>query len=90
MTAFDRCMVRPENIRILRDGEHADIVVKAILEDTVMLGAFSRHIARLATGERLVAVNWSDEKGALHHPGDNVRLGWDGAKAVMLSAERSR
>ncbi|MER2537522.1 MAG: ABC transporter ATP-binding protein [Rhizobiaceae bacterium] len=90
LTASDRCMVRPENIRILKEGEQADTVVEATLEDTVMLGAFSRHIARLATGERMVAVNWSDEKGAPHHPGERVRLGWDGAKAVMLSAERGR
>ena len=85
-----KCMVRPENIRILGEGEKADMVVDAILEDTIMLGAFSRHVARLVTGERLVAVNRSDEKGAPHHPGETVRLGWDACNTVHLGAEAGR
>jgi len=89
-SATSKCMVRPENIRLLREGEKADTVVDAILEDTIMLGAFSRHVARLITGERLVAVNWSDEKGAPHHPGETVRLGWDACNTVHLAAEVGR
>lgn len=84
-----KCMVRPENIRILRQGEHADMVVEAVLEDTIMLGSFSRHVARLPNGERLVAVNWSDEAGTPHRQGDAIRLGWDGSKTVQLSTERA-
>ena len=85
-----KCMVRPENIRILGEGERADTIVDAILEDTIMLGAFSRHVARLVTGERLVAVNWSDERGTPHHPGETVRLGWDACNTVHLAAEAGR
>lgn len=85
-----RYMVRPENIRILRQNETADTVVEAILEDTVMLGSFSRHIAKLSSGERLIAIQWSEEGGATHRPGDAIRLGWDGSKTVLLSTDCSR
>ena len=86
-TPSSKCMVRPENIRILKEGEKADTVVNAILEDTIMLGAFSRHVARLGTGERLIAVNWSDENGVPLHLGETVRLGWDACNTVMLAME---
>lgn len=85
-----KCMVRPENIRILEEAERADTVIDAILEDTIMLGAFSRHVARSVTGERLVAVNWSDEKGTMHRPGEAIRLGWDACDTVHLAAEAGR
>ena len=82
-----KSMVRPENIRILKDGELADTVVEAVLEDTVMLGAFTRHVAKLASGERLVAANWSDEGDAPHRRGEVVRLGWDRTKTVLVPAD---
>lgn len=79
-----KSVVRPENIRILSQGECADHVVDAVLEDTVMLGPFSRHFARLANGERLMAVKWSEEASISHRQGEAVRLGWDACKAVEL------
>lgn len=77
-------MVRPENVRLLKKGENAEVVVEAILEDTIMLGAFSRHLAKLATGERLIAVSWSEESGEISRPGEAVRLGWDSCKTVQI------
>ena len=85
-----KCMVRPENIRILGEGEQADTMVDAVLEDTIMLGAFSRYVARLASGEVLVAVNWSEEKGAPKHPGEAVRLGWSDSNTVLLAVESTQ
>ena len=85
-----KSVLRPENIRILSQGECADHIVEAVLEDTVMLGPFSRHIARLANGERLMAVNWSDEAGISCRQGEAVRLGWDASKAVQLSTGTGR
>lgn len=82
-----KSVVRPENIRILAQGECADHVVDAVIEDTRMLGPFSRYVARLDNGDRLMAVHWSDEDSAPRKQGEAVRLGWQRSKTVTLSEE---
>ncbi len=78
-------MVRPEHLRILGPGEHADNVLQATLEQTIMVGAVTRHYVRLASGEPIGVTALTTGPIQTHKPGDTVRLGWPADRTVVLA-----
>jgi putative spermidine/putrescine transport system ATP-binding protein len=74
-----RCTVRPEKIRLLDDGDHAEATAEGVVREVAYLGAITRYQVELDSGETLVAVrqnlNMSADQ-ALAERGRRVRLGW--------------
>ena len=76
-----RFVVRPEKIRMLTEGESADVgmtVEPGRVEQVVYAGMTTRYIVRLDRGEQLVAVRQNiDAQGdAQKFEGQPVRLAW--------------
>jgi ABC-type Fe3+/spermidine/putrescine transport system ATPase subunit len=73
-------VVRPENMRRLRDGEQADMVVSGTVEEAVFLGAHVKYVLLLPSGEKLRVLDAADPTRAAI--GEVIRAGWN------LSAQR--
>jgi putative spermidine/putrescine transport system ATP-binding protein len=71
--------VRPEKIRLLRDGEGGGEAVAGIVREVAYLGAITRYEVELDDGERLVVVRQNLDttaEQALAQRGRRVRLAW--------------
>jgi putative spermidine/putrescine transport system ATP-binding protein len=81
-----RCklIIRPENVRVLREGETADCVVDGVMEDVIFVGGVTNFRVRLPDGVLLTAKRLTAETRLLLAQGAPVRLGWDARDVVVL------
>jgi putative spermidine/putrescine transport system ATP-binding protein len=87
-----RFVVRPEKIRMLRDGEEAAPgmrVEPGTVEQVVYVGTSTRYVVRLDRGEQLVAARQNVEVsgGDPHSEGRRVRLAWAPEHTYVLERE---
>ena len=78
------CMVRPENVRLLFDGEQAPNQLDATLSDVIVVGGITKHYARLADGRQVSATALTTGPGRAARPGEKVRLGWEPERTVVI------
>jgi putative spermidine/putrescine transport system ATP-binding protein len=78
-------LIRPENVRILHDGEGAteENVASAVVEQLSFVGGRTR-VQALVGGERILASRVSARDEQAIQPGENIRLAWSQANAVVL------
>jgi putative spermidine/putrescine transport system ATP-binding protein len=84
-----RFVVRPEKIRMLAEGEPADVgmtVEPGRVEQVVYAGMTTRYIVHLDRGEQLVAVrqNMDAQDDAQKFKGQPVRLAWTADHTYVL------
>ena len=81
-----RCklIIRPENVRVLRDGDTADCIAQGVLEDVIFVGGVTNFRVRLPDGVRLTAKRLTAETQLSLAPGAPLRLGWNAADVVVL------
>jgi len=79
-----RVMVRPEALRMLRDGETADNELRAVLRDVVMSGGTTLHLFGTPGGVELAARRLTEGLGEARRPGDAVRLGFSSTHAIII------
>jgi putative spermidine/putrescine transport system ATP-binding protein len=85
--------VRPEKIRMLAEGESADVgmtVEPGRVEQVVYVGMTTRYIVRLDRGEQLVAVrqNMDAHGDAQKFEGQPIRLAWTADHTYVLDKGR--
>jgi putative spermidine/putrescine transport system ATP-binding protein len=78
-------LIRPENVRILHDGEGAseENVASAVVEQLSFVGGRTR-VQALVGGERILASRVSARDEMAIQPGEKIRLAWSQANAVVL------
>jgi putative spermidine/putrescine transport system ATP-binding protein len=79
-----RVMVRPEAMRLLREGERAENELTAILHDTVMSGGTTVDRFATASGEILMAKRLTDGLAARARPGEAAQLGFAADRAFAI------
>jgi putative spermidine/putrescine transport system ATP-binding protein len=79
-----RVMVRPEAMRLLRDGERAGNELGAVLHDTVMSGGTTLDRFATAGGAILTARRLTDGLSPRARPGEAVRLGFETDRAFAI------
>ena len=79
-----KCMVRPECVRLLADGEHADNVATGVLKEAIMSGHVTRYFVELADGTPMVSPQLTRGPIADVATGGAVRLGWPTDRTVAL------
>lgn len=81
-----RCklIIRPENIRVLRDGEAAACVADGVAEEVIFVGGVTNLRVRLADNLALTAKHLTAEARLALSPGTAVRLGWNADDVVIL------
>ena len=68
--------LRPESIRLLTPHDTADNVASAEVMERTFLGRQVRYTLK-ALGQSISAIDHSSgDRGALHAPGDHIRIGW--------------
>ena len=77
-------MVRPENIRLLGDGEEMANVITATLEDVILVGQVTKIYARLPDGTPITATQLTTVDLAPAESGSEVRFGWSEETTVLL------
>ncbi|HVM77523.1 MAG TPA: ABC transporter ATP-binding protein [Stellaceae bacterium] len=79
-----KVIVRPEQLRLLGDGESAENVATGTLKETVFAGGVTRYFVTLLDGPVLSAKQLN--AGGQKEPrlGDTVRLGWNAEHALVL------
>jgi putative spermidine/putrescine transport system ATP-binding protein len=86
-------MVRPEKIRLLRDGEEDGAAVRGVVREVVYLGSVTRYIVETDRGETLVVlrqnIDTSAEK-ALKERGRAVRLAWRAQDVSVLDTNEEK
>jgi putative spermidine/putrescine transport system ATP-binding protein len=86
-------MVRPEKIRLLRDGEEDGAAVRGVVREVVYLGSVTRYIVETDHGETLVVLrqnlDTSAEK-ALKERGRAVRLAWRAQDVSVLDTNEEK
>jgi spermidine/putrescine transport system ATP-binding protein len=75
-------MIRPEQIRILSEGEHMDNVLSGVLTQSYSLG--SRNQYQVSVDGRTVLVEVLGRANA--RTGETVRIGWPADAAMLLKA----
>ncbi|MBV8663354.1 MAG: ABC transporter ATP-binding protein [Hyphomicrobiales bacterium] len=80
--------VRPERVRILRDGEAADVVLEGVAATRSFLGRHFRIVVD-TMGRSLVVTTTDLDLAARTAPGRTVRIGWMRDDAQALGAERA-
>ncbi len=71
-----RVSIRPERIRLAGDGHAATVA------DVTFVGAFTRVVVELESGERLTLVRQND--GSVVEPGEHVQVAWRDEDAYAL------
>jgi putative spermidine/putrescine transport system ATP-binding protein len=80
-----RVMVRPEAMRLLREGERAENELTGILHDSVMSGGTTVDRFATAGGVILMAKRLTDGQGAGTRPGETARLGFAADRAFAIT-----
>ncbi|WP_053086128.1 ABC transporter ATP-binding protein [Nitratireductor soli] len=82
-----KLVVRPENMRILRDGENCDNAIEAIVSHRLMLGSRIQYEAE-AFGKRLIIEELSkvdvDSASLAVGAGDRIRVGWSSDGGILV------
>jgi putative spermidine/putrescine transport system ATP-binding protein len=86
-------MVRPERIRLLKDGEEDAAALRGMVREVVYLGSVTRYVVETDHGETLVVLqqnlDTSAEK-ALSEKGRAVRLAWRAQDASVLDTDNEK
>ncbi|HWY90943.1 MAG TPA: ABC transporter ATP-binding protein [Solirubrobacteraceae bacterium] len=85
-----RYMVRPEKIRLLKDGEEDAAAVRGVVREVVYLGSVTRYIVETNHGETLVVLQQNldmSAKKALAEKGRAVRLAWRARDMSVLDTK---
>lgn len=77
-------MVRPENIRLLEDGEAEDNVVPAVFDGSMMTGSVTRSWGHVGDGRQITALGLTSKLSSSLTPGVPVRFGWSKEGTVMI------
>ncbi len=77
-------MVRPENVRLLGEGEEAPNMIKAPLQEVILLGQVTKYYARLADDTPVSATQLTEMGAVAAEPGSEIRLGWSEESTVLL------
>ena len=80
-------MVRPENVRVLGDGETAENVLTARLQDVILVGQVTKYYAKLADGTDISATELTRHGIPRFEQGTEVRFGFDRESTVVLPPE---
>jgi putative spermidine/putrescine transport system ATP-binding protein len=81
-------MVRPENIRLLADGEDMANMLTATLRDVILAGQVTKYYARLADGTVVSATQLTSVDAPSAEPGSEVRFGWSEESTLLLPQRR--
>jgi putative spermidine/putrescine transport system ATP-binding protein len=76
--------LRPEKVRLVGAGAHADNLFRGTVESVNFLGGSILYRVALTNRRLILAVEPNDGAKTLHAPGAAVTLGWDAADAVLL------
>jgi ABC-type Fe3+/spermidine/putrescine transport system ATPase subunit len=76
-------VVRPENVRRLREDERADVEITAQVEEAVFLGAHVKYVLALPGGEKLRAQEAVENGRA--DVGQPMRVGWSRSAQRILA-----
>ena len=81
-----RCklIIRPENVRVLADGETADCIAQGVIEDVIFVGGVTNFRVRLPDDVVLTTKRLTAETQLALAPGVAVRLGWQARDVVVL------
>jgi putative spermidine/putrescine transport system ATP-binding protein len=82
-----KLLVRPERLRLLRDGETADNIAAGVVSETVFAGGFVRYFVRIAPEIVLAGKQLTDETNRRLEPGGRVHVGWAAEHALVLPAQ---
>jgi putative spermidine/putrescine transport system ATP-binding protein len=77
-------MVRPENIRLLEDGEAEDNMVTAVFDGSMMTGSVTRSWGHVADGKQISALALTSELSSSLTFGADVRFGWRKEGTVII------
>ncbi|MFG1477355.1 ABC transporter ATP-binding protein [Xanthobacter sp. V4C-4] len=77
-------VIRPEYLRFLKDGEHADNVLEGVVYNEYSLGSRIQYQVRVGDKVMLVELSRANALGTAANR--NVRLGWDVADAISVKA----
>jgi len=81
------CMVRPECVRVLEDGEAADNELQVTVKDVIVVGGTTRIYSRVHDGSELLCVQLTSNAGAPLRPGTPLRVGWRSQDCVLLPGD---
>jgi len=82
-----KLMIRPEMLRVLRDGASADNVLDARLSDVILVGGVTKTYACLADGTLVAATGLTDGPLGSVEKDAKLRLGWARKSGVVLRWE---
>lgn len=77
-------MVRPEHIRLLRDGEQAENVLDLRIRDSVMVGPVTKYFGETSNNCPVTFTELTTSPTRSASAGDLVRIGWAAARSVVL------
>jgi putative spermidine/putrescine transport system ATP-binding protein len=77
-------MVRPENIRLLADGEDTANVITVTLQDVILAGQVTKYYGKLADGTVFSATQLTRVDAPAAEPGSEVRFGWSEESTLLL------
>jgi putative spermidine/putrescine transport system ATP-binding protein len=77
-------MVRPENVRVLANGDQAENMLDATLVEVIVVGGVTRFHAVQADGSPMSATRLTDGPADAVEPGQPIRFGWTGKHTVVL------
>ncbi|MDA0701940.1 MAG: ABC transporter ATP-binding protein [Proteobacteria bacterium] len=81
-------MLRPENIRVLKDGETRANVLTGRVLDVILVGQVTKYYAALSDGTEVIATELTRRGGRTgHNQGDEIRFGFEPDAAVLLPRE---
>lgn len=77
-------MVRPEHIRLLRDGEQAENMLDLRIRDSVMVGPVTKYFGETSNNCPVTFTELTTSPTRSASAGDLVRIGWPAARSVVL------
>jgi len=84
------CFVRPENMRLLADGESADNRVEAVVVETAYFGDRERVVLELADHSRILALLERRAAGVSPTVGARLTAGWSCQDSILFDAAGRR
>ncbi len=79
-----RFMVRPENMRLLADGEDMTNEITVTLQDVILAGQVTKYYGRLADGTVVFATQLTRVDAPPAEQGSEVRFGWSEESTLLL------
>jgi putative spermidine/putrescine transport system ATP-binding protein len=88
-----RYVVRPEKIRLRKDGEEDAAATRGIVREVVYLGSVTRYVVETDNGETLVVLQQNLDTSAekvLAEKGRAVALTWQAQDASVLNTDKEK